>query len=336
MERDSLLGKRILVTGGSGFIGSHLIERLLELGLQVLSLDLVPSRIESHKSCWKYCDILDRGQIQELLLDFDPEYVVHLAALAEMGGESIEDFKVNTSGTKNLLRAIELSMNVTKFVMTSTQHVRAPGSGPMLGAEDFKPYKLYGESKMIAELEVRKSDFLVHWVIIRPTIIWGPGHPNLTFGLWKLLFTRKYFHPNRDQVVKSYGYVKNTVWQITELLELGSEYSNQKTLYLGDGVLRQLDWINAISLALTSKNVRTVPKPLIHLLSICGDLLGLFGIAFPIYKDRYLNLVTTNLVPIDETLIMLGSPPYSLQLGAKETSDWLKLEIYGNNRDDLK
>ena len=127
--------KTVLVTGGSGFIGSHLINRLLDEGNGVVCLDnlndFYDPRIkdlnrESHYDFDQYSflegDIRDQGQLNKIFKDNDIEVVIHLAAMAGVR-PSLEDPKlytdVNINGTQNLLEAMNNS-GVQKFLFASS------------------------------------------------------------------------------------------------------------------------------------------------------------------------------------------------------------------------
>jgi hypothetical protein len=78
-------------------------------------------------------------------------------------------------------------------------------------------------------------------------------------------------------------------------------------------------------MALTGRNVKTLPLWCIHLISKVGDLLGSLGIEFPMYDSRFHDLTTNNPVPIEPALEILGTGPYSMQEGTRETAKWLIL-----------
>ena len=93
---------KIVVTGGSGFIGTNYIDFLLSLNdITILNLDIVAPRNSSHYSFWTFCDILDADHLTKILTDFQPEYIVHLAAATEADLKSICDFRVNFDGVHN-------------------------------------------------------------------------------------------------------------------------------------------------------------------------------------------------------------------------------------------
>jgi nucleoside-diphosphate-sugar epimerase len=323
--RETSEAPKVLITGGSGFIGGHLRSHLELLGYKIFNLDIVPPTKQSNHSTWRECSILDFADLKSQIEEIRPNSIIHLAALATMEAASAEDFRVNTEGTANVLQAVREIGGVEKLIITSTQHVRAPGSCPSQNEEDYIPHMMYGESKVIAEKLVRNAEQLAHWTIIRPTAIWGPHHPNLVEGLWKLIYTGRYFHPKNDQVIKCYGYVKNVAWQIERILALPADVTNGRTLYLGDGNSKQFEWVNRFSTALTGRSVKTLPLWCIHLASKVGDLLRSLGIEFPIYDSRFHNLTTNNPVPIEPALEILGAGPYSMQEGIRETVEWLIL-----------
>ena len=72
---------KILITGGSGFIGMNLIEKLVSTNKHtLLNLDNAEPKIAKHRAYWKACDILDMNQVSESFRSFMPEAVIHLAA----------------------------------------------------------------------------------------------------------------------------------------------------------------------------------------------------------------------------------------------------------------
>jgi GlcNAc-P-P-Und epimerase len=322
---------KALVTGGSGFIGTHLVAHLVDCGYEVINVDCAKPRDESKIAIWRNCSILDKHALCKVFQEFQPQFVVHLAAYASMDARSLDEFRPNTEGTANLLNACKESATVERVIITSTQHVRKPGSGYPAHDTDYIPYMFYGESKVITEQLTRAANLKCAWTIIRPTAVWGPGHLLLAEGPWKLMAQGKYFHPSNDPVIRSYGYVKNVVWQIEKLLQADSDAVNGKMFYIADGNMRQYDWINAFARKLTGRDVRTLPVSCIHLLAKVGDGMRAVGLRFPMYSSRFQNLITPNAMPVEPTLELLGIPPYSLDQGVEETAAWL--ESYYLDRD---
>ena len=315
---------KVLVTGGSGFIGQHLIAHLLARGYDVTSVDLVPPRDVSQTSCWREGSIMDAPGLAGLLAEVRPQHVIHLAALAVMDGRSLDDFKANIDGTANLLAAVRAVGGVERLVITSTQHVRRPGSGPPAHDEDYEPYMLYGESKVLTENLTRSAGLLGHWMIIRPTAVWGPHHPFLVDGLWRIIYRGFYFHPAHDPVIRAYGYVGNVAWQIERILSLPARATQGRTLYVGDANARQFDWVNGFTREFTGRDVRTAPLWTLRALARFGDGMRACGLRFPMYGSRLFSLITSNPVPMQPTFDVLGQGPVSMEQGIRETTAWLR------------
>ena len=316
--------KKVVVTGGSGFIGRHLVANLQEDGYEVTNVDLAPPPEASQMSCWQRGSILDLETLIRLLTKVRPQHVIHLAALAVMDGRSLDDFKANIDGTANLLEAVRTVGGVERLVITSTQHVRRPGSGPPAHDEDYEPYMIYGESKVLTEKLTRGAGLSGHWTIIRPTAVWGPYHPFQVNGLWRMIHRGLYFHPANDPVVRAYGYVGNVAWQIGRILALPAEATRGRTLYVGDANSKQLDWVNGFAKALTGRDVRTAPLWTIRAIAGVGDGMRACGLRFPMYGSRLFNLITSNPVPMQPTFDVLGKGPVSMEQGIQTTSTWLR------------
>ena len=123
----------ILVTGGSGFIGTNLIESLLERGeTNLVNLDTVEPQVSSHNPFWRVCDLVNSEAVLEAFREFNPEVVVHLAGRTDMFGDTLEDYASNHVGTANLVRAIQQSSNVE----TSRVHLQPIRGGPGILARE--------------------------------------------------------------------------------------------------------------------------------------------------------------------------------------------------------
>jgi nucleoside-diphosphate-sugar epimerase len=319
--------RRILCTGGSGFIGTHLIEHLLSRASDaVLNLDISQPKIVSHINYWKCVDILDEDSLKRAFLNFQPTHLIHLAATTTMDGKSVRDYPVNVAGTDNVLNSAKSINSLQRILVASTQHVRRPGSGPARDDVDFDPYGAYGQSKVMTEQLTRNAHLRCCWTIMRPTAIWGPRHWGLAKGLWRLLGKGLYLHPSENQVIRSYGYVKNLVYQINAILDASTDIVHESVYYGGDPSIRQIEWVNAFAEAITGKPVRTAPKWVLYSMALAGEMAYRVGIPTPLYLSRYYNLITTNPVPTDKTATVFGLGHYSLNHGVQETVSWLKVE----------
>lgn len=314
---------KILVTGGSGFIGTHLIESLLAQGHAVRNLDIAEPKLESQRSCWQMCDILEPDHLLRNFQSFSPDWVVHLAARTDMEGKTVEDYRVNYDGTRNVLLCAQQTPSVKRLVVTSTQFVHRPGSVPKDDL-DFNPHTVYGESKVLAEKYTRQIDLTCTWTIIRPTNIYGAWHPRYPVEFWAVLSKGYYIHPvTNPPVVRCYGYVKTIVWQIERILTLPAEQVHKRVFYVSDPPIQLLSWVDAFSLRLTGRKTRRVPAFMVQILGMIGDILSIFKIRFPITTSRYHSMTENYRVPLEATFQTLGTSPYSLDTGVDETVEWL-------------
>jgi nucleoside-diphosphate-sugar epimerase len=162
--------RKIVVTGGAGFLGSYLVPRLREV-YEVISID----RAE--------LDILDAAETGRVIRQERPDVVCHLAALcgAAPSRENPPDFyAVNTLGTVNMLEACRRG-GVGRFLFASSLTVFGSSPGPVNENSVFAPRHPYAASKVAAEFAVR--DYSLHFgmrsIILRPTLVVGEGSKEL-------------------------------------------------------------------------------------------------------------------------------------------------------------
>jgi len=313
---------KILITGGSGFIGTNLIDHLKN-NYSLLNIDIKPPINSDQKEYWRECDILDKSKLFEILRDFQPDFLIHLAARADVEGKTLDDYKANTIGTQNVLEAVKNTSSMKRVIITSTQFVNQYHGFPK-DDEDFAPYTVYGQSKVITEKITREAELDCCWTIIRPTNIWGPWHWRYPNEFWKVIAEGKYLHPSNQKVIRSYGYVGNVCWQIQKILEIDESLVCGKVYYVGDEPIDILKWVNEFSKQQIGKNVKEVDKRLLRIIAVFGDLLKIMGIKFPLTSSRLKSMTTSNVAPMNKTFQVLGKSPYSLEEGVKETIKWLK------------
>lgn len=315
---------RVLVTGGSGFIGTNLTERFYNEAIPFCNLDLVPPKVDALSPFWQQCDILNFDDLVSAFIQFKPNVVIHLAAETDTDpSKALSDYKVNTEGSLNVILASQKVDSVERFVLTSTQFVNQSVDGPKHD-EDYYPHTIYGESKIISEQYLRGSELKAAWTIIRPTNIWGPWHLRYPFEFWRIIGEGKYFHPGNQPVIRSYGYVGNVVDQILTIIRKSRDEIANKVYYVGDPPINLYDWVNGFSMGQTGKKVRVVPRVVVYSLAILGDLLKYLKVRFPITTSRYKSMTTDNPAFMGKTFDELGNPKYTLQEGINQTIVWLK------------
>jgi nucleoside-diphosphate-sugar epimerase len=316
---------RILVTGGSGFIGTNLMEELIRCGKHVLlNFDGAAPKVLGHMPYWHSGDLLNKAEVLETVQSFKPEVLIHMAARTDTDPVcTLDDYKVNTEGSKNILEAIRACESIKRAIITSTQFVNQYHGIPKHD-EDFAPHTKYGESKVIMEQMTRKARLSCAWTIIRPTNIWGPWHIRYPSEFWRVLSKGLYFHPGKKPVIRSYGYVGNVVAQVVSIMESPIDKIDQQVFYVGDMPIDIYHWVNGFSLKQIGKKVRVMPRFFVKLLALVGDALSLIHIRFPLTSSRYKSMTNSNTAPMEKTISAFGNPPYTLDQGIDETVNWLK------------
>jgi nucleoside-diphosphate-sugar epimerase len=319
-------GRRLLVTGGSGFIGTNLIlEAGRRNGAEILNLDLAAPKLPSISDHFLQCDLLDRKAVERSFAEFQPTHVIHLAARTDSFGTTVDDYVANHLGTEHLVAAIRRTPSVTNAIFTSSQYVVGPGSLPE-HEQDFRPHTIYGQSKVLSEKAVREADLQCAWAIVRPTNIWGRWHPRYPTEFWRVLKQGRYVHPGRQRVTRCYGYVGNVVDQMLSLLSREDGSHSGRVFYLGDPPMDLFEWTNAFSMELTGRPVRVVPRLVLKALAKVGDMVVRSGVRCPIFSSRFRSMTEDYVTPMEPTFEALGPAPFSLQDGVKETVGWLRSE----------
>ncbi|MCJ7610320.1 GDP-mannose 4,6-dehydratase [Candidatus Bathyarchaeota archaeon] len=229
---------KALVTGGYGFIGSHLVKRLIDLGWDVTVFDnlskgqanSLPSVKDSGRVRLVVGDLLDARAIQDALVDRG--LVFHLAANPEvrLGYKNTEvDFRQNIVATYNLLEAMRNSPLARSLVFTSTSTIYGD-AGKVPTPEDYgplMPVSLYGASKLACEALVSgySSLFGFRAVIYRFANVVGPGgHGVVKDFVHKLQANKHELEVLGDGTqTKSYIYVDDCVGAMLHGLEQSVE-----------------------------------------------------------------------------------------------------------------
>ncbi|MBA3288148.1 MAG: NAD(P)-dependent oxidoreductase [Acidimicrobiia bacterium] len=269
--------RRILVTGGSGFIGTNLVEHFLRAdSTEVLNYDHAAPRCQAHAPHWRRGD-LRAVELRPVLAEFQPTHVVHLAARTDLDGRTMHDYVANIEGVEAVLDCLVAADRLERVIFASSRIVCELGEVPV-SDYDYCPPNLYGRSKVIGEQLVRAHPHDSSWVIVRPTSIWGPwgGAPYRDFFLSVARGT--YVHPGRERIPRHYGYVGNVVFQLDRLLDAPAEHVDGRTFYLADFEPTEVfAFAAAIRRELGHPPPRSVPVPLLRLLARSMDAVKATG-----------------------------------------------------------
>lgn len=317
--------QRILVTGGSGFIGTNAVQHWLDRGFQVLNYDIKPPQNPGHRGLWNRGDIRNLAELKSAYESFRPHYLLHLAARTDLDErDDLRGYATNIEGVRNIVEIAGRARELRRAIFASSRMVCRIGYQPR-DDEDYAAPNLYGESKVQSELIVRESGLPCEWLIVRPTSIWGPWF-DVPYKQFFLAIRRwRYFNPGDHNAVKSFGFVGNTVLQIERLFEAPAETVNGRTLYLCDyPPLRVRQWAEMIRESWQAPRIINLPFPLLRCVALAGDLLDRAGVKrVPLTSFRLDNLVTD--MTYDTGLLekLCGPLRYDLKEGVQLTVEWL-------------
>lgn len=318
---------RLLVTGGSGFIGTNLIAEAMARGWTPLNLDINPPQDATQQAWWRAVDLLDESAMAAAFAEFLPDAIIHLAARTDCDENTTMEagYRANTQGTLNVLSAIRATPSIHRVIVASTQFVF--NKGPILpgGDDDYHPRTVYGQSKVLTEQYTRKASLKAAWSIVRPTTIWGPWDLKYRSHFYSVIRRGLYVHPGHQPCMRSYGYVGNVVWQLLGLLQADERKVSGRVFYVGDPMVNVRDWVNAFSRQLHGRDVLVIPGWGLRPLAWLGDTWRAFtGRRFVLDSVRLRSMTQDYLAPMDAIFELLGDPPYDLDRGITQTLSWLQ------------
>ncbi len=315
---------KYIVTGGSGFIGTNVINSLLCRNNDVINVDIEKPRNINHNKYWINCNICDYDKLKKIILDFKPDYIIHLAAKTDLLGKTLNEYSANIQGVENIMN-ISIKLNkLKKIIIASSMLVCKLGYFPK-NFNDYNPNTLYGESKVLTEKIVKK--FKNSWIIIRPTSIWGPwfGEPYKNF--FRLVLLGVYFNISKiDSANKTFGYVKNTSNQILEMCLSKNKNLIHDYFYLGDKQsINITDWANEIRNISGKRSLITINKNLFKILCLAGDFLYKYlRINTPLNSFRFKNMTTDNIIDLSKLdKFYDDNNQNDFQTNISETISWL-------------
>lgn len=172
---------KVLISGGAGFIGSHITEELLAHGYEVVIIDNLttgnPANIPTGVKCYRYD--LDEAKVAAIFEKEKPMFVIHLAAqpsVAVSMRDPYLDFHINVAGTLKLL-ILAKKYNIKKFLFASTAAVYGKAkSFPIQESYSTNPESYYAQSKLSAENYITLYSLLNHFesCILRFSNVYGP------------------------------------------------------------------------------------------------------------------------------------------------------------------
>jgi nucleoside-diphosphate-sugar epimerase len=319
---------KILVTGGSGFIGTNFINFLQKKSCSICNIDInEPQNIE-HLEYFECVDINNYESLLNVMVDFKPDYVVHLAARTDLNGEDLNSYLSNTTGVENILRCCNKLPNIKRLVLASTKLI-APSDAHVSDLTSYSPDTIYGQSKVLGEKIIESNKYFNDWIIVRPTSIWGPWSlaEHIPYGrFFQIIKKGLYIHPAVVNQPRYFGYVENSCFQIFTLLVDSPDDVLQQKFYLADYEIYDIkNWANLISAAFTRGPVRILPKIFVYMAAFAGDFLKLLGFKSPPFSSfRLKNMMSnTTKVPLAAIKNFVPTLPFTISDGVKRTVTWI-------------
>lgn len=228
-------GKSVLVTGGTGFVGSHLVENLVKRGAKVF----VTTRSEDSsqyffssgfdkKAVMVYCDLKDKERVANVISDHEIDYVFHMGAQALVTVAHTYPYETlmsNIVGTINVLEAARHCSHVKGIlVFTSDKAYGKQDEIPYKETNPLKGMHPYDCSKSCADLiaQMYYKTYNLPVVIVRSGNIFGPGDLNynrIIPGAIKAVIENEALQIRSDgTMVREYVYVKDVADACTELI----------------------------------------------------------------------------------------------------------------------
>lgn len=289
--------KGVVIFGGSGFIGSHLIDKLIAQGCKkIISVDIKKPKVKRESVNYILTDVRDLSSLE--LFD-DVEKIYNFAAIhTTPGHEHHEYYETNVCGAIEVCKYAERA-GIKDIVFTSSISVYGPSEEQKTEETALQPESSYGYSKMIAEKihkEWLNKDLInKHLVIVRPAVVFGPGEGGNFTRLATLLSKGIFIYPGRKNTIKACIYVDD----LLEAINFAEEQN--QTLITFNGAYHHGYTLEDIIITFQSnhfENVKTVMLPKAIVLGVAKTLRLFNAFNIGIHPDRVMKLVkSTDVYP---------------------------------------
>jgi nucleoside-diphosphate-sugar epimerase len=323
-------GLSALVTGGSGFIGGRLAERLAtEEGVRVRAM---VRNVKKTERLRKFpleivqADLLDLGSLRDAVNGCD--LVFHCAALVRETGNRNEFFRTNVEGTENILK-VSSEAGVKKFIHFSS--VAVYGMNPPDRTDETTPYQpcgnLYCDTKIAAEKAVwaAHQEGRLPVVVIQPANVYGPNSSPWTIRPIKLINSGQMILINGGRGLCNYVYIDNLIDATLAATKRDPSVGQAYLISDGNAVMWKAFFGYYAQMA-GKPNIRSVPEGLARVIALGMEMVSrITGKPPKITRDAVRYLTCQARFSIEKARRELDyQPRFPLEEGMKLTEQWLR------------
>jgi UDP-glucose 4-epimerase len=230
-------GRRVLVTGGPGFIGRHVILQGLRAGVEMHCLS--SSRTLSGRVCSYQARLEDAEQVRKILQAVKPEGIIHLAAAGvshgsmDLGGLLLS----NALGTSNLLAAAECCGSVESIAIAGSGAEYAPRDGPIHEEDPVAPLSPYGVTKAAATFCASLYARRLPITVLRVFSVYGPGEsaPRMVPYVIESARLGRPIELTACEQIRDYAYVEEVAESFWRVLSAGPHETTLRIMNVGSG-----------------------------------------------------------------------------------------------------
>lgn len=319
---------RALVTGATGFIGSHLAEGLLRKGAKVRALARSADRLRWLKEIEDVEVVFGSLEDSESLMRAvdDVDVVYHAAGIVK-ARSAAEFFNVNTRGTENILQAVMASKGTPpRFVFVSSQAAVGPSrlDEAMDESAPANPITPYGRSKLKAEEAVLALKDRIPVILIRPPAVYGPREADL-YMFFKLASRGVVPIPGFGDRMVSLTYVEDLVQGI--ILAGTQPEALGKTFFITSGDYDWRELASTLAAVIGRGRIIRLPLTALHMGAIFYEVAALFTRKAPaLSRDKARELGQRAWLCSDRRAreVLGYRPAWPLKKGLSATAAWYR------------
>ncbi len=322
----------IFITGGTGFIGGHLLKMLSSKGHRIFCLVRNRQKAEIMRKGGItpiFGDIRDDNFIKQMPEGLD--LVCHLAGILGKWGISNKIYEdIHIRGTENLLRAC-VELNIRRFIHCSSVGVLGP-TGDFSFNEDApcNPTSIYEYTKAEAEKLVLKyaRNGKIDATIIRPAVVYGPGDFHM-LGVFKAI--KKGIFPliEDGKALFQPTYIEDVI-QGFELCLNNRRTINQIYILVGEKAVTVREFVNLAAriMGVTPPQINISRKKAGFIALLFETAGRIFRLSPPFTRAAVKFFTENKVYKIDKAIRELGYRPINLEEGLRRTIEWYRLNLY--------